>query len=173
VEVGRVGITVVGNKVFVLGPFEIVETLNNITGPLSDRVSRYGLIAWGMGVQAAGIALTLLTGVAGGDGAAGGRHGDGLPDADHGGGRRKRAGVAGAGRVPLLAGRRAEALERALAVRCELEAARWAYRQAEAGFRSLGHAYDLALVLSSLAQLPGEQAHAAEARRLLAALRSG
>ncbi|RIH79069.1 TOMM system kinase/cyclase fusion protein [Calidithermus terrae] len=62
---------------------------------------------------------------------------------------------------------------RALAARGELEAARWAYRQAEAGFRSLGHAYDLALVLSSLAQLPGEQAHAAEARRLLAALRSG
>lgn len=37
------------------------SVLQVLTGPLSDRVSRYGLIAWGMGVQAAGIALTLLT----------------------------------------------------------------------------------------------------------------
>jgi len=38
------------------------SVLQVLTGPLSDRVNRYGLIAWGMAVQAFGLALTLLTG---------------------------------------------------------------------------------------------------------------
>jgi MFS family permease len=38
------------------------SVLQVLTGPLSDRLNRYGFIAWGMAVQAAGIALTLLTG---------------------------------------------------------------------------------------------------------------
>lgn len=37
------------------------SVLQVLTGPLSDRLNRYSFIAWGMAVQAAGIALTLLT----------------------------------------------------------------------------------------------------------------
>jgi MFS family permease len=36
--------------------------LQVLTGPLSDRVNRSSLIAWGMAVQAFGLALTILTG---------------------------------------------------------------------------------------------------------------
>lgn len=36
--------------------------LQVLTGPLSDRVNRSSLIAWGMAVQAVGLALTILTG---------------------------------------------------------------------------------------------------------------
>jgi MFS family permease len=36
--------------------------LQVLTGPLSDRVNRSSLIAWGMTVQALGLALTILTG---------------------------------------------------------------------------------------------------------------
>lgn len=36
--------------------------LQVLTGPLSDRINRSSLIAWGMAVQAFGLALTILTG---------------------------------------------------------------------------------------------------------------
>ncbi|WP_041653773.1 tetratricopeptide repeat protein [Allomeiothermus silvanus] len=62
---------------------------------------------------------------------------------------------------------------RALAAQGQIEEAQAAFTEAASLFRDLGHAYDLALVLSNLAQLPGQQAHAAEAQHLLAALRSG
>ncbi|WP_460172444.1 ATP-binding protein [Thermus sp. FJN-A] len=62
---------------------------------------------------------------------------------------------------------------RVWAARGELAEAHSAYAQAEVVFQSLGHAYDLALVLLSQSELPGRQACRQKAQRLLAALRPG
>ncbi|MFX4717586.1 hypothetical protein ABTB07_22035, partial [Acinetobacter baumannii] len=36
------------------------SVLQLLTGPLSDRLNRAGFIAWGLALQAAGLAMTLL-----------------------------------------------------------------------------------------------------------------
>ena len=83
--------------------------LQIVTGPLSDRWGRKGLIVAGMWVQAGGLFLTAATREFGwwlvGQPAARARHGHGLSDADRGGFRCFASFLAGAfaERLPLLA----------------------------------------------------------------------
>lgn len=60
---------------------------------------------------------------------------------------------------------------RALAAQGQAGEAQAAFAEAASIFRELGHAYDLALVLFSWAELSGERAHQIEAQHLLAGLR--